>query len=83
MGEDPEKTKCLKRAEEKLVGQIKSSKKARMPERSSSIRLRRRNRGEEGRQEFLKSRRSGEWAHRLVVVCFISFYPDIAPLTLM
>lgn len=36
-----------------------------MPERSSSIRLRRRNRGEEGRQEFLKSRRSGEWAHRV------------------
>jgi len=35
-----------------------------MQERSSSIRLRRR-RGEEGRQEFLKSRRSGEWSHRV------------------
>ena len=44
-----------------------------MQERSSSIRLRRR-RGEEGRQEFLKSRRSGEWAHRFLNSSFLRLF---------
>ena len=52
----------------------KDKRRIRMQERSSSIRLRRR-RGEEGRQEFLKSRRSGEWSHRLAYMILASSFP--------
>ena len=59
------------RRREKIASEQKTEEGKRMQERSSSIRLRRR-RGEEGRQEFLKSRRSGEWAHRFLLLAFFS-----------
>ena len=43
---------------------VRSGSSGGMQERCSSIRLRRRR--DEGRQEFLKSRRSGEWNPRYV-----------------
>ena len=36
----------------------------------------RRRRGEEGRQEFLKSRRSGEWAHRFLFNIIVLFFSE-------
>ena len=64
-----------RRADGIASDQKRQKKRKRMQERSSSIRMRRR-RGEEGRQEFLKSRRSGEWAHRFLFNIIVLFFSE-------